>query len=135
MKKDDLTYQVSRAINILFLYNVIGTSYGVLLGVLVLSFQELLASILPPFGLIKWYGFIVLGVLIFNIKPIIKKKYIDPNIEKQLIYVRQLIKEGKLSAKEKKEIYRKLIITVIEGYNEKIEMTRDHSDSHNPTPE
>lgn len=135
MKKDVFTYQISRAFNILFLYNVLGTSYGVLLGFLLLSLQDLIASLFTPFGLIKWYGFIFFGVLLFNIKPIVKKKYIDPDIERQLAYIRQMIKEGKFSDTEKRGIWRNAINSIIFEYNQNANMTHNNSNSHNPTPE
>ena len=137
MKRDELTYFVSRAMNTLFLFNVVGTSYGIVFGLLIMALQELIASLFPPFGLIKWYGFIAIGVLLFNFKPIVKQKYIDPSIERELVYIRQIIKEGNFGEKEKKAIWRNAIYKIIENYNgnDNIGMTENNSDSHNPTPE
>lgn len=132
MKKDKITLVMSRAINILFLYNALGTSYGVLLGVVILAFQDFIASYFPPFGLIDWYGFIALGVLLFNIKPMVTKKYLDPDIEKQLVYIRQMLKEGKLTRLEERAIWRNAINSIITEYN-----YTKNNDEHlnNPTPQ
>lgn len=117
MNKDKLTYYISRAINFLLLYNPVGTSFGILLGTTVLGFQKIIASYFAPFGLIDWYAFITLGVLFGNIKPIITKKYLDPDTERQLVYIRQYIKEGKFTESEERAIWRKAINSIIEEYN------------------
>ena len=105
---------ILRGLNILFLYNVNGTSYGILVGLLLLSLQDAIGTIFPFFLSIKWYGFIVFGVIIFNIKPFIRNKYVDPTIETKLKYVREIAKEGNFSDKETKMVYRKLINNLLE---------------------
>jgi len=132
MVKDELTYQASKAINTLFLYNVLGTSYGVLLGILICSLQDLIASYFPFFSLIKWYGFIVFGVLLFNIKPMVKKEYLDPDIERMLVYIRQGIKEGKFTKAEERALWRNVANSIIREYSK---TTNDNDDLHSPTPE
>lgn len=132
MRKDALTYHASRAINILFLYNPLGTTYGVLLGAFIYSLQDLIALYFPVFGLIKGYGFIVFGVLLFNIEPMVKKRYLDPDIERRLVYIRQLIKEGKFTKVEERAIWRNAVNSIITEYRKTI---NDNDDLHNPTPE
>ena len=110
----NLSKHILRGINILFLYNVTGTSYGVLVGLLLLSIQETIGTFLPVFNSIKWYGFIVFGILIFNIKPLIKHKYEDPSIETKMKYAREICKEANFSEKEVKMVYRKLINSILE---------------------
>lgn len=131
MWKEQLTYQASRAINTLFLYNVLGTSYGILFGVFIISIQKVIAIYCPIFGLIEWYGFIAFGVLLFNIKPIVKKEYLDPDIEKQLVYIRQIIKEGNLTKAEERTIWRNAVNSIITDYKKP---TNDSDNLHNPTP-
>lgn len=98
----------------LFLYNVLGTCYGCLIGVVLIALQDLVASYVPVIGHIKWYGFIALGVLLFNIDPIIKRKYEDPKIELRLKYIRETLKEGNFSDNEKREIWKKQINVISE---------------------
>lgn len=107
--KDTITRLLLKVINILFLYNVIGTIYGCLFGLLLLSLQNVISLYLVQFKLIEWYGFIVFGVLIFNLKPLISKKYEDPRIEMRLKYIRELLKEGNFSESEKRRIWRETI--------------------------
>lgn len=130
--KDQLTYHASRAINTLLLYNILGTSYGILVGVFILSIQKVIASFLPIFDLIEWYGFIAFGILLFNIKPIVKKEYLDPDIEKRLVYIRQIIKEGNLTKAEERAIWRNAVDSIIMDYRKP---TNDSDNLHNPTPE
>lgn len=130
MKIDDITYHVSRAINTLFLYNVLGTSYGILLGILIISFQELITSVFPPFGMIKWYGFIVAGILLFNIKPIVSREFLDPDIERKLVYTRQILKEGNFTKAEQRAIWRDVIASVMTEYKQSI---NNNDNLHSPT--
>lgn len=132
MDKDKVTYHVSRAINILFLYNAVGTSFGILVGVTVMGVQTLIAQYFPPFGLIKWYFFITLGIIIFNIKPFITKKYLDPEIERLLAYIRQTIKEGNFTESEERRIWREVIELVMAEYNH---VANNDENLNNPTPE
>lgn len=113
MDMDKVTYYIKRTLNVLFLYNVLGTSYGVLVGLLLLSLQDFLASFYQPIGLIKGFGFLVFGVLLFNIKYLIRKKYEDPYIEAKLKYIREMIKSGHFSEQEKRLIWRKAINSLI----------------------
>lgn len=129
--KDTGTKILLQVINILFLYNVTGTSYGVLVGLIILGCQDLITTFFPIFGLIKWYGFIAIGILIFNIKPFVKKEYVDPKMEKQLRYVREVVKEGNFSDKEKRMIWRKTINSIIIGPTETNTSCEDSSNNWN----
>ena len=131
---DKFTYYISRAINVLFLYNVLGTSYGVLVGLLLLSLQDVFASLYPPIGLIKGFGFVLFGILLFNIKFMIKRKYEDPNIEAKLKYIREMLKEGKFTEAEKRAIWRNAINSIVLEYNQNTNTTNNNNNSHSPTP-
>lgn len=129
------TYYVSKAINGLFFYNFLGTSYGILVGVLLLSLQDVFALLYPPIGLIKEPGFLAFGIVVFNIKFMIKKKYEDPNIEVKLKYIREMIEEGNFSESEKRRIWRNAINTIILEYSQNADPTNNNADSHNPRSE
>ena len=109
---DNSTKYLSRAINILFLYNVIGTSCGLLVGIFLLSMQDVLSLLFPFIALIKGYGFIAFGVLLFNIKPLVKGKYTDPKIEIKLKYIREMLSEGNFSDSEQRKIWRDAITSI-----------------------
>lgn len=123
--KDTVSKLFIKAIDILFIYNVTGTSYGIILGVFLLSLKEALSLVCPTFGLIKWYGYIAFGVIIFNIKPMIKQTYINPRVESILKYTRELIKEGNFSEKEKKRIWHETIESISK------EILENHDDANN----
>lgn len=125
---DNLTKYLAQVINILFLYNVIGTCYGVLCGIVLLSVKDLIILLLPSIGLIKWYGFIAFGVLAFNIKPLVKKKYVDPKIEMQLKYVREMIAEANFSNAEKKQIWRDTIKSISKDFSNNSHVSNNQDD-------
>jgi len=129
--KNTVTKILLKTINILFLYNVLGTSYGCLFGLLLLSLQNVFALYIPLFGMIKWYGFIAFGVLTFNIPPIIKKKYTDPKIETRLKYTREILEEGNFGEKEKRIIWRDTIISVSRELSEEATNIKPSNDSNN----
>ena len=128
--KDTVTKIFIKVLNILFLYNIVGTTFGCLVGFLALSFQEAFALYFPLIGKIKWYGFISLGVLLFNIPPLVKKRYMDPEIEKRLKYTREILKEGAFTDKEKKLHWRRLMNTILKEWSEDTANT-EHNDSDN----
>lgn len=99
--KNIITYILSKTFKILFLYNVVGSSLGALMGVIFLSLQNMLAEYCPAIGLIKWYGFIAFGIFIFNIKPLLKT-YEDPKIELNLKYIKEVIQGREFFRKRKK---------------------------------
>ena len=54
-------------LNILFVFNIKATSYGVLFGTLLLSLQNMIALYIKPVREIEWYGFVVFGILVFSL--------------------------------------------------------------------
>lgn len=130
MKDDAFTKIFLRVLNILFLYNVVGTTFGVLVGLLLSSLKEVFALYIYQIGMIKEYGFVIFGVLLFNIPAFVKKKYLDPEIEKRLKYTREILKEGPFTEKEKKMYWREVMNTVIKEWSEDTVNT-EHNDSDN----
>lgn len=129
--KDIVSRIVLQAINTLFLYNIQGTSYGVLLGVFLLSLQDVFSIYILLVGSVKWYGFIAFGILLFNIKPMINKTYINPMIEMQLKYVREMLNESNLSDREKKLIWRDTIKSISNELSKGVNYTNINSDLNN----
>ncbi len=111
--EDKISKMLSKILNILFLYNIVGTTYGGLVGIFLLSIQDVIAIYIPFVGLIKWYGFIVFGVLVFNIKPLVKRKYEDPKMEMSLKYMREAIAQGNFSEKEIRQLWREYIVAML----------------------
>lgn len=97
---NSITEVLHNLINFMFLYNVKGTSHGLIVGVFLLSMQDAVSLYYPFIGKIKEYGFIAFGIIIFNIKEFTIKKHLDPYIEKQLKYTKELIQESNLSKEE-----------------------------------
>lgn len=128
---DIITRFFLKVLNTLFLYNVKGTCFGCLVGLTVSSLQPMLAIYIPNFERIEWYGFVAFGVLIFNIKPMIKKEYEDPRIEIQMKYLREMLKEGKLSEKEKRLYWREAISCILNISSESVNKTNKMDGSSN----
>ncbi|RKI74797.1 hypothetical protein [uncultured Clostridium sp.] len=126
--KDTITRMLLKIVNILFLYNVLGTCYGCLFGLILLSLKAALATYIPIVALVEWYGFISFGILMFNIKPMVKKKYEDPKIEMQLKYLREILKEANLSDKEKRVYWRETINCILNISTENMNKTDKDND-------
>lgn len=126
--KDTITRMLLKIVNILFLYNVLGTCYGCLFGLILLSLKAALATYIPIVALVEWYGFISFGILMFNIKPMVKKKYEDPKIEMQLKYLREILKEANLSDKEKRVYWRETINCILNVSTENMNKTDKDND-------
>lgn len=130
--KDTITRILLKIINILFMYNIRGTCLGCLVGIILLSLQPVLEIFFPVVGNIEWYGFIAFGVLLFNIKSLIKREYEDPRIEIQMKYLREMLKEGKLSDKEKRIYWREAIKCILDISSENVDKTnKEDSFSNN----
>lgn len=108
---EKITKILLNVLNILFVFNIKATSYGVLFGALLLSLQNMIALYIKPVREIEWYGFVVFGILVFSL-IFSKNKYEDPNIETKLKYIHKMIREGKFSKKEEQEIWRKAIQSI-----------------------
>lgn len=119
MKEDTdfVTRLLLKILNILFMYNILGTCYGCLLGIFLLSLQDVLAVYISVIGSIKWYGFIAFGVLAFNITTMTIRKYEDPDIEKRLKYIKEIIKESNFSEQEKRTIWRETVSSIIKDFS------------------
>lgn len=135
MSLDKITYYFTKAFRFFFLYNIVGTSYGVVFGFFLLSLQKMFASFIPIIGLIDWYGFPIFGALLFNIGIIGKQKYEDPMIEKRLKYTRQIIQEANLSDKEKRQLWRDIINSISKELGDNIDVVNTNNDSYDITSE
>lgn len=113
---DTITRVIIKIIDVMFLNNIERTCYGFLCGTLLLSLQDFISTFFPLFGLIKWYGFICFGIMIFNLNPFIKKKYANPKIESIMNYTKEVIEEGNFSSREKKEIWKNVVTLIINNY-------------------
>lgn len=123
--KDTITRILLKILNSLFMYNIRGTCFGCLMGIILLSLQPVLETFFPVVGNIEWYGFIAFGVLMFNIKSMIKREYEDPRIEMQMKYLREMLKEGKLSDKEKRIYWREAIKCILEISSKNLDKTNE----------
>lgn len=129
--RNSITRILLYVLNVLFIYDVLGTCYDCLLGLLLLSLQSALATYIEVIGLIKWYGFIVFGVLIFNIKLIVKQEYIDLRAEVRLKYTREVLKEKCWTEMEKRALWRSTIREILDDLFKNTDISNGKNDSNN----
>ena len=117
---DEMTVYVRKAIDILFIENRVGTSVGVLLGV-VLKMAALALSgvvvqhrfqILADLSLVY---FLALGVFVFNLRSALRRRpRLDPQIEAALAAIEVAKQQGNLSPAAVKLMYKALFDKVLE---------------------
>jgi hypothetical protein len=115
-----ITYWLSRALDVLFLYNPQRTSLGIILGCVLLFLTILFKPILNRITFLDFsnaprWGWILLGVLIIHIPSlksfIVKKPIGGETIDAAL----ELIKKAPINAEEKRQQYRILITKVLDN--------------------
>lgn len=127
-----LTELLMQVINILFLYNITGTTFGILLGLFIISIQQVVIIYFPIIGHFPWYGSMSFCIMLFNKQYLFTKKYEDPMIEKRLKYVREVIKESNFSKAEERMIWRKTIEIILEEItNDSISNSVNNSNDNN----
>jgi len=117
---DKITSYVYKALDVLFMTRPEKTSFGLLLGTILLGGKEAIVSVATG-GVqdfienLKWYSLLILGVLIVRLDVIFYKEPLDKVILAKLNTVRIIIDESNLSDFEKRQVYRQLINTVVKN--------------------
>ncbi len=111
---DEVSKYMKIATDILFVKNPIGTSLGVLFGIITYGLFGLFSPLLQSFSFIKttsvsFYHFLALGVFTFNIKGWINQEKVSLEIENALSFIREQEKNGTITNMEAKQQYRSLI--------------------------
>lgn len=111
---------LKRAIEILFVANPVSTSMGVLFGIVLESILELTKGGITKFtgidpGSIGMWRYIVIGIFLFNVPSLLKRKRLDENIENAFAFVKSAEKEGRLNRIDSKQAYRNIVRHVLDG--------------------
>lgn len=119
---DPFTAFIKKAIDILFIQNPIGTSFGVFLGMLINTLTKLFKPLLKTISLldfnhIKEFEWVIIGVVIVNFPTLFTRPKFDQGIEGAFIFIREAKKSGKLSDTEIRQMYRNLYIKVLDKIN------------------
>ena len=119
LNPDSLSFGAKAATDLLLVRNPVGTSMGLLTG-FVLEGIVLAGSAFLPFlasirtsgvGLLHW---IALGVLLFNIRTLIRRDKVDPKIQEALDFIEQQVRDGRINRTQAKLRYNEIITKVVE---------------------
>jgi len=118
--QDKATAGIKVATDILFVRNPVGTSMGVLLGVVLHGIAGFLSPLLETIQQIKMSAlnmghYIAIGVFSFNIKGFTDRHKIDPEVEEAITFIEQQVASRKITRAEAKLQYRRLISKVVEN--------------------
>lgn len=108
------------ATDILFVRNPVGTSMGILFGVLLQGTANVIAPIIElawsiKLSVLRIYHYIAFGAFTFNIKQLGEKKRNIPDIEDALLLIDKLERQGKISIGQATLAYRDVVNRVIEN--------------------
>lgn len=115
-----LTAVFKIATDILLVKNPVGTSMGLLFGVIAHGIASLFAPVIEltwalRLSVLKIYHFMAIGVFGFNIKSLNAKNKIPPDVEEAIQMVDKLEKQGKISMSQATLYYREITNRVIEN--------------------
>jgi hypothetical protein len=115
---DTLTAGAKRALDTLFVANPTGTSLGVFCGVLFHGMLQFLAPSLSQieavrFSAVRMWHTCAAGIIVFNIRPYLRRSKIDPRVTEALDFVEAVAKRTKMPALQRKRMYENLIAKIL----------------------
>ena len=118
-RKDKITAVIYKATDILFISNPIGTSVGVMFGIVLDGVTKIFTPFfkndkymsLPSVGMLFYMA---LGVFLLNIRQVFRRPQFDGSIEAALTLIRTARKEKNLTASETRMMYRTLFSKIIQ---------------------
>lgn len=117
---DKLSFSIKLATDILFVKNPVGTSMGVLLGIVLDGGANSAAPFFSTIQTIKSAGVGVLhyaafGIFGFNLKTWLKRDEVDPKIKEALDFIDAQVQQGRLTRIQAKSRYNEIIAKVVEN--------------------
>lgn len=117
---DKISYAAKLATDVLFVRNPVGTSMGVLTGVILDGVISGASQFFNLFIGIKQAGvsiihWIAMGIFGFNIRTWMKRDEIDPKINEVFQFIEEQVRQGKLSRAQAKLRYNEIIVKVVEN--------------------
>ena len=115
---DAITIYLKKSTDILFLQNPVGTSLGVLSGIILNGLNVLFAPMIESFlqlkvSLLNIWFFWASSIFGFNIGPFVKKKKLSPSINEALQLINNQVTSGKITSSQAALLYNELIRKVI----------------------
>lgn len=106
--------------DVLFVTNPVGTSMGVVFGIVLHGVANLFSPSLQTIELIKLSAlnllhYIALGIFGFNFRHFINRHKINPKIAEAIAFIEDQVSKGNISELDAKLRYRELISKVVEN--------------------
>src|SRR5262245_42111116 len=122
ISNDLLTANIKRATDALLARNPVGTSQGLLFGVilygLVSAFTPWLQSQIGTgvlnLSALGWWFYLAIGVLLFNLSQLFERKKLPPKIKEILDSIEEGKRNGTINENQAKLLYRAAIVKVVE---------------------
>lgn len=130
---DGATAHLRRALDVLFLSNPVGTSLGVLLG-LVLHAAARAAADASLRPLAPWWAWVAAAVFAFNIGPYLRRHRLDPSLQNALAWLREEESRSLLPRSEIRQMYRDLYQRVLNDVTVRAEVRAPPPGEAPPSP-
>jgi uncharacterized membrane-anchored protein YitT (DUF2179 family) len=120
MNADKATELTRKAINVLFVANPVGTSIGVLIGVVLDGIIGLLTPFLKTFEIIniaaiKLWHLVCFGVVSINTPNYLRRKEVDSSIQNAIDYIEEQKNNNSITEWQAKQMYANLHQKVLEN--------------------
>ena len=123
---DTVSAFVKRATDILFLQNPIGTSLGLLIGVVCHGIAPVVSKVIQvDLKAINFLVWSAAGVVICNIPTLLRGYALDPPIEAALTAIRKARKDGEISPAQARIMY----VALYERVLNEVTLNRDVNDA------
>ena len=113
MDKDKTTLQLEKILEFFLVDNPVGTGLGIAIG---LCFYGSMDALVEKFGQgiaflknIKWYVYVALPLIVFNIPNFFRKHRLDRELETKMHYVEEAIRRGKLTEEDGREAWKNFL--------------------------
>ena len=110
---------MGQAVDFFLVDNPVGTSLGLLLGGclcgLVGAFIELGGQGLEFLRKIKWYVYVALPIIVFNIPNGFRKHRVDRPLETKMHYTEEIMRRGNFTEEERHKIWKDFLEETVKG--------------------
>lgn len=116
---DKVTSYIYKSLDILFLMKPERTAYGIILGGFILGAKDAICGLISDKAAafaanLKWYSVLFFGILIVRFDILFYREKLDEEMLKKLNSLNRIIKESNLTELQKRQMFKKLIVSSIE---------------------
>jgi len=119
ISSDQLTGLLRRSIDTLFLENPVGTSLGILLGLVMDGVFSASAAVFQGWiararEALHWWTWVAFGILGFNLRPFLRRHKLDPALLEALDFIKQQERDKTVPKWQIRAMYQNLFTKVLE---------------------